>query len=113
MNRTLTERIRVILRTVDLPNSFWAEAAKTTCYIVNRSSSTIIGLKTAVEMWIGKPSDYSYLHAFRCPMYVMYNVEERIKPDLKSRRNIFLGYADEDCHQQRCYLCKRSTTKER
>ncbi|KAH9726512.1 hypothetical protein KPL70_008282 [Citrus sinensis] len=94
MNRTLTERIRAMLRTAGLPNSFWTEAAKTTCYIVNRSSSTTIGLKTAMEMWTGKPADYFYLHAFECPVYVMYNAQERIKLNPKSRRCIFLGYAD-------------------
>ena len=31
MNRTLTERIRAMLRTAGLPNSFWAEVAKTAC----------------------------------------------------------------------------------
>ncbi|KAH9733930.1 hypothetical protein KPL71_017199 [Citrus sinensis] len=67
---------------------------KTACYIVNRSSFTAIGLKTAMAMWIGKPTDYSYLHAFGCPVYVMYNAQERTKLDPKSRRRIFLGYAD-------------------
>ncbi|KAH9679836.1 hypothetical protein KPL71_026295 [Citrus sinensis] len=70
------------------------EAAKTACYIVNRSPSTAIGLKTAMEMWTGKAADYSYLHAFGCPVYVMYNAQERTKLDPKSRRCIFLGYAD-------------------
>ncbi|KAH9685636.1 Integrase catalytic domain-containing protein [Citrus sinensis] len=69
MNRTLTERKRAMLMTAGLPNSFWAEAAKTACYIVNRSPSTAIGLKTAMEMWTEKPNDYSYLHAFGCPVY--------------------------------------------
>ncbi|KAH9752597.1 hypothetical protein KPL71_014753 [Citrus sinensis] len=94
MNRTLTERIRAMLRIAGLPNSFWAEAAKIACYIVNRSPSTAIGLKTVMEMWTGKPADYSYLHAFGCLVYVMYNVQERTKLDAKSRRCIFLGYAD-------------------
>ncbi|KAH9669686.1 hypothetical protein KPL70_021889 [Citrus sinensis] len=94
MNRTLTEQIRAMLRTAGLPNSFWAEAAKTACYLVNRSPSTFIGLKTAMEMWTGKPADYSYLHTFRCLVYVMYNAQERTKLDPKSRRCIFLGYAD-------------------
>ncbi|KAH9781907.1 retrovirus-related pol polyprotein from transposon TNT 1-94-like protein [Citrus sinensis] len=57
MNRTLTERIRAMLRTAGLPNSFWAEATKTACYIVNRSPSTTIGLKTAMELWTEKPED--------------------------------------------------------
>ncbi|KAH9659545.1 hypothetical protein KPL70_023885 [Citrus sinensis] len=94
MNRTLTERIRAMLKTAGLPNSFWAETAKTACYIVNRSPSTAIGLKTAMEMWTEKPADYSYLHVFGCHVYVMYNAQERTKLDPKSRRCIFLGYAD-------------------
>ncbi|KAH9647728.1 hypothetical protein KPL70_025300 [Citrus sinensis] len=94
MNRTLTERIRAMLKTAGLPNLFWAEAAKIACYIVNWSPSTAIGLKMAMEMWTGKPADYSYLHAFGCPVYVMYNAQERTKLDPKSKRCIFLGYAD-------------------
>ncbi|KAH9656856.1 hypothetical protein KPL70_022839 [Citrus sinensis] len=94
MNKTLTERIRTMLKTASLPNSFWVEAAKTACYILNRSPSIVIGLKTAMEMWTGKPADYSYLHPFGCPVYVMYNAQERTKLDPKSRRCIFLGYAD-------------------
>ena len=47
-----------------------------------------------MEMWIGKPADYSNLHSFGCPVYVMYNAQERTKLDPKSRRCIFLGYAD-------------------
>ena len=92
MNKTLTEIIRAMLRTAGLLNSFWVEAAKTACYIVNWSLFTIIGVKTAMEMWIGKPTDYSYLHAFGCPVYMMYNAQERTKLDPKSRRCIFLGY---------------------
>ena len=49
-NMTLTEIIRVMLRTVGLPNLLWVEAVKTTCYVVNRSPSTAIGLKTLMEM---------------------------------------------------------------
>ncbi|KAK9224625.1 hypothetical protein WN943_009660 [Citrus x changshan-huyou] len=94
INRTLTERIRDMLRTAGLPNSFWAKAAKTVCYIVNRSPSIAIGLKTTMKMWTGKPADYSYLHAFGCLVYVIYNAQERIKLDPKSRRCILLRYAD-------------------
>ena len=47
-----------------------------------------------MEMWTGKPTNYSYLHAFECPVYVMYNAQKRAKLDPKSRKCIFLGYAD-------------------
>ncbi|KAH9725713.1 hypothetical protein KPL70_007982 [Citrus sinensis] len=84
------------LKSVSLPfcEHCITKAVKTACYLVNRSPSTAIGLKTAMEMWTGKPVDYSYLHAFGCPVYVMYNAQERTKLDAKSRRCIFLGYDD-------------------
>ena len=73
MNRTLIERIRAMLKTAGLPNLFWVEVVKTACYIVNRSPSIAIGLKTAMKMWTGKPTNYSHLHAFGYFVYVMYN----------------------------------------
>ena len=79
-----------MLRIAGLPNSFWVEAAKIVCYVVNQSLSTVIGLKTAIETWIEKSGDYSHLHAFGCPVYVMYNAQERIKLDPKSRRMLYL-----------------------
>ncbi|KAK0597651.1 hypothetical protein LWI29_027264 [Acer saccharum] len=94
MNRTLAERIRAMLRIAGLSNSFWAEAAKIACYVINRSPSIAIELKTPMEIWTGKPADYSNLHSLGCPVYVMYNAQERTKLDPKSRRCIFLGYAD-------------------
>ena len=95
MNRTLLERTRAMLQTARLAKSFWAEGVKTACYLINRSPSTAIGLKTPMEMWKGKPAEYSTLHVFGCPVYVMYNSQERSKLDPKSRKCIFLGYADD------------------
>ena len=47
-----------------------------------------------MEIWTGEPADYSYLHVIGCPMYAMYNAQERTKLDPKFRRCIFLGYTD-------------------
>ena len=62
--------------------------------MTNWLPSTMIGLKTPMEMWSGKLADYSSLHVFRCPVYVMYNSQERTKLDPKSKKCIFLGYAN-------------------
>uniref|UniRef100_A0A2N9GLP2 Gag-Pol polyprotein n=1 Tax=Fagus sylvatica TaxID=28930 RepID=A0A2N9GLP2_FAGSY len=94
MNRTLLERTRAMLRTAGMAKTFWAEAVKTACYVINRSPSTAIDLKTPMEMWTGKPADYSHLHTFGSPVYVMYNAQETSKLDPKSRKCVFLGYAD-------------------
>ncbi|KAE8686521.1 Protein STRUBBELIG-RECEPTOR FAMILY 1 [Hibiscus syriacus] len=94
MNRTLLERTRAMLRDAGLENSFWAEAVNIACYLVNRAPSTAIELKTPMEMWTGKPADYSNLHVFGSIVYVMYNSQEISKLDPKSRKCKFLGYAD-------------------
>ncbi|KAE8655608.1 F-box family protein, putative isoform 2 [Hibiscus syriacus] len=94
MDITLLERTRAMLRDACLEKSFWAEAVNTTCYLVNRAPSTAIELKTPMEMWTGKPADYSNLHIFGSIVYVMYNSQEISKLDPKSRKCKFLGYAD-------------------
>jgi len=59
MNRTLLERTRAMLKAAGLGKSFWVEAVNTACYVINRYASTGIELKTPMEMWTGKPADYS------------------------------------------------------
>ncbi|KAL3849434.1 hypothetical protein ACJIZ3_011316 [Penstemon smallii] len=71
MNITLLEHTRAMLRTAGMTKLFWAEAVKIVCYVINRSPSTVIDLKTPMELWTGKPADYSHLHTFgshvQCP----------------------------------------------
>ncbi|GKA31352.1 gag-pol polyprotein [Tanacetum coccineum] len=83
-----------MLATTSLGKLFWAEAINTACYVINRSPSTVVELKTSMEMWRGKPANYSDLHIFGNPVHVMYNSQETTKLDLKSRKCLFLGYAD-------------------
>ncbi|GKA84395.1 gag-pol polyprotein [Tanacetum coccineum] len=64
MNRTLLERARAMLATASLGKSFWAKAVNTACYVINRSPSTAVELKTPMEMWTEKPVNYSNLHIF-------------------------------------------------
>jgi hypothetical protein len=94
MNRTLLERTRAMLKAASLGKPFWIEAVNTACYVINRSPSTAIELKTPMEIWTGKPADYSRLHIFGSPVYVMYITQEVSKLDSKSRKYVFLGYAD-------------------
>jgi hypothetical protein len=52
---------------------FWAEAASTACYLINRSPFTAIEKKTHMEVWSGSPSDYSQLKVFGCTAYAHVN----------------------------------------
>ncbi|GJS63014.1 gag-pol polyprotein [Tanacetum coccineum] len=81
MNRTLLERAKAMLATASLGKSFWAEAVNTACYVINRSPSTAVKLKTPMEIWTGKPINYSDLNIFESPVYMMYNTQETTKLD--------------------------------
>ncbi|KAG6755903.1 hypothetical protein POTOM_039311 [Populus tomentosa] len=71
------------------------EIVNNACYVINRSPSTTIELKTSMEMWTGNPADYSQFYIFRSLVYMMYNTQEVNKLDSKSRKCVFLGYANE------------------
>ena len=45
MNRIIISKARCMLSNSGLSRRFWAEAASTACYLINRSPSTAIGKK--------------------------------------------------------------------
>jgi hypothetical protein len=58
-----------MLSNAGMSRRFWAEAASTTCYLINRSPSIPLDKKTPIEVWSGTPSDYSQLRVFDCTAY--------------------------------------------
>nr|GEY95986.1 hypothetical protein [Tanacetum cinerariifolium] len=100
INITLLERTRRLLLSVGLDRSFWAEALNMACYLINRSPATAIDCKTPIEVWCGKPVDYSKLYVFGCPTY--YHVSEdpaesKLEEDaLKQVEHVVSGLANHD-----------------
>eukprot|EP00253_Pinus_taeda_P016539 PITA_16539 len=74
-----------------LGQEIWAEAVETTCYLVNKSPSSMLKDKTPQEVWIGKKPFLSHLRVFRCDAYVHVPKEKRTKLDSKSKKCIFIG----------------------
>nr|KYP62383.1 Retrovirus-related Pol polyprotein from transposon TNT 1-94 [Cajanus cajan] len=90
MNKTLLERTRCLLSNAE-GVTFWGEAVNTTCFLINRTPSTAISLKTPIEIWTGKPTNYSNLRVFGCNAYYHVN-EGKLLP--RSRKCLFMGYGD-------------------
>ena len=59
MNRTIISKARCMLSNARMSKRFWAEAASTACYLINRSPSIPLDKKTPIEVWSGTPADYS------------------------------------------------------
>jgi transposase InsO family protein len=69
MNRTIIYKACCMLSNSGLNQRFWAEAASTACYLINRSPSIATDKKTPIEVWSGSLVDYSQLRVFGCTAY--------------------------------------------
>jgi len=94
MNKTLMEKSRSMLSGVELGQEYWAKAAGTTCYLVNRSPSSTVDDKTPPEVWSGKKLSLQHLKVFGCDGYVHVLKENRCKMDKKAEKCIFIGHKD-------------------
>ena len=92
MNKTLMERVRCMLLGAGLPKSFWGEVVTTAAYLINRCPSTGIYYKTPIEVWSGKPADYSSLKVFRALAYAHIK-QDKLEPI--ALKCVFIGYLED------------------
>ena len=89
MNRTILDKVRCLLIDSGLSQNFWGEAATTAVYLINRSPSTAINLKTPEELWVGRPPSLKHLRVFGCACYA-HQSEGKLEP--RALKGVFLGY---------------------
>lgn len=65
MNSNLLEKW-CMLSNANLGKKFWAKSINTSCFIVNRSPSTITDCKTSQDVWLIKPTNYFDMRMFGC-----------------------------------------------
>lgn len=63
-------------------------------YIRNRCPSRNLGGKSAFENWTGTVPNVEYFKEFGCPTYYLINKPNKGKFDPRSKREIFVGYAE-------------------
>ena len=80
---------RCLLANASLPLKFLGEAAQTVCYLINRSPSTALDLKTPQEVWTGKAPSLDHLRVFGCSAYAHVKDGKLNKRALKC---MFIGY---------------------
>ena len=93
-NRTIMEVVRAMLHDQDLPIHLWAEAAKTTVYVQNRTPHRVLNNKTPEEVLSGKKPKVIHLRIFSCPVYIHIPREKRTKLDPSGKKGIFVGYSE-------------------
>ncbi|GJU72347.1 putative ribonuclease H-like domain-containing protein [Tanacetum coccineum] len=74
-NMTLIEAARTMLADSFLPNTFWAEAVSTACYVLNRVLVTKPHNKTPYELLTGKIPIISYIRPFGCHVTILNTID--------------------------------------
>lgn len=80
-----------MLSNANLSKNFWGETVVTATYVINRSPSTTIGLKTPEEKWSGHPPNLENLRVFG---YVAYAHINQGKLEPRALKCMFLGYPE-------------------
>lgn len=80
-----------MLVNVGLMKVFWDEAVVTETYLINRCSSTTLGMKTPEEILSGHPPNLDRLRVFGCLAYAHIR-QDKVKH--KALRCMFFGYLE-------------------
>lgn len=99
-NRTVVEMARCLRLESGLDKELWAEACKTSVYVLNRVPSAVLDGQTPYFKLFGRQARLDHLKVFGCRAYVQIYANERTKLDPKAWRGIMVGY---DEHNGRCY----------
>nr|GFC02626.1 retrovirus-related Pol polyprotein from transposon TNT 1-94 [Tanacetum cinerariifolium] len=92
-NKTLIEATRTMLADSFLPNTFWAEAVSTACYVLNRVLVTKPQNKTPYELITGKIPIISYIRPFGCHVTILNTIDHLGKFEEKSNKGFLVGYS--------------------
>ena len=90
-----------------MPNFYWAEAASTAVYLMNRCTTNGVHELTPYEILVGRTPILSHLKVFGSIANVYIQNENREKPDAKSDECILIGYSS----TKKAYKCFNPSTR--
>lgn len=100
-NRHILEVARSIMYTMNVPKCLWGEAVLTATYLINRTPSMILGMKSPCELLLGENKFSVPPKVFGCTCFVRDHRPAVNKLDPRAVKCIFIGYPS----GQRGYKC--------
>ena len=91
LNRTIMDKVRSMLSESGMEKKFWAEAASTAVYLINRSPSTAIDFDLPEERWTSVLPEMSSLRKFGCLAYVHAD-QGKLNP--RAKKGVFTSYPE-------------------
>lgn len=96
------EMSRSLLKSMNVPGCFWAEAVKHSVYLLNRLPTKAMGYMTPFEGWTGRKPYLGHLKIFGCRANVRPAEPHLKKLDDRSTPMVYFGVKDGS--EQRCHL---------
>nr|GEX34477.1 hypothetical protein [Tanacetum cinerariifolium] len=92
-NMILIKAARTMLADSLLPNTFWAEAIKTACYVLNRALVTKTQNKTPYELLNGRTPRLDFMRPFGCPVTILNTLDPLRKFEGKADEGFLVEYS--------------------
>ncbi|CAL1392261.1 unnamed protein product [Linum trigynum] len=91
-NQTIVGMARSLLKSMNVPATFWGEAVMTTVYLLNRAPTKSVIGKTPYEAWHKHKPDVRHLRTFGCVAHVKTVGKHLSKLEDRSKPMVFIGY---------------------
>ena len=90
-NRSVMEMARSLLKSMEIPGIFWAEAVRHSVYLLNRLPTKSMGYRTPYEGWNGRKPHLGHLRIFGCKGHVKIVGTHLKKLDDRSVQMVYFG----------------------
>lgn len=91
-NRHILKVARSLMFTMNVPKFLWSEAVLTATYLINRTPSRVLGMKTPCEVLLGENKFVVPPKVFGCTCFVRDHRPSVGKLDPRAIKCIFVGY---------------------
>ena len=92
-HRHLVETGLTLLAHASVPFRFWSDAFSTAFFLINRTPTRVLNMKTPIEVLLNEQPDYTFLKVFGCACWPHLRPYNKRKLEFRSKKCVFLGYS--------------------
>ena len=92
-HRHIVETGLTLLAHASVPFRFWSDALTTACFLINRTPTRVLNMKTPLEVLLNEQPDYTFFKVFGCACWPHLRPYNKRKLEFRSKKCVFLGYS--------------------
>jgi histone deacetylase 1/2 len=91
--RHIVETGLTLLAHAAVPFRFWSDAFSTACFLINKTPTRVLNMKTPLELFFKELPDYMFFKVFGCDCWPHLRPYNNRKLEFRSKKCVFLGYS--------------------